>query len=185
MRLICWDVSCLYYFSRYYEFEAMSAGLMRVGWAQPSISAEKDLATTGKAYLFDGFLVRKQLRTISPIEIEPGERWARPPSVASVDGQNDHRVRHVYGKMSITWHKCMAKWQDVSAHRPFLVCSLANDDVIVWRNIFPYTHNKNGVCASIKMVSQRNRTHNETLSVLRVLFLWSHHVDGSALGPVS
>ncbi|XP_033625850.1 ryanodine receptor 2-like [Asterias rubens] len=43
----------------YYEFEAMSAGLMRVGWAQPSISAEKDLATTGKAYLFDGFLARK------------------------------------------------------------------------------------------------------------------------------
>jgi hypothetical protein len=43
---------------------------------------------------------------------------------------------------------------------------------IVWQNILAYTRYENGVCACIKMVSQRNRTHNETLRVLRVLGLW-------------
>jgi hypothetical protein len=28
----------------------------------------------------------------------------------------------------------MANWQDVIEHRPFLVFSLVNDDVIVWQN---------------------------------------------------
>ena len=49
--------------------------------------------------------------------------------------QNEHHVTRVYGKMSITWHACMAKWQDVSTHRPFLVRLLVNDDVTVWQNI--------------------------------------------------
>ena len=115
--------------------------------------------------------------SVYTIEIEPGERWARPPSVSSVEAAYQYRAIRAYGKIIILWHARMAKWQDVSAHRPFLVFSLVNDDVIVWQNcmakcILPYTRYENGVCASIKMVSQRNHTHNETLSVLRVLFLW-------------
>ena len=65
----------------------------------------------------------------------------------------------------------MVKWQDVSAHT-FSSVFIVNDDVIVWQNILPYERNKNGLCATIKMVSQRNRAHNETLSVLQFLFLW-------------
>ena len=105
------------------------------------------------------------------IEIEPGDCWARPPSVSSVDATYRYCATCVYGKTIIAWDVCMGKWQDVSAHRPLLVCSLVNNGVTVRQNILPYTRNKNGVCASIKMVSQRNRTHNETLGVLRVLFL--------------
>ena len=50
--------------------------------------------------------------------------------------QNDHCAGRVYGKISITWHACMAKWQDFSTHSPFLVFSLVNvHDVTVGQNI--------------------------------------------------
>ena len=81
-------------------------------------------------------------------------------------------------------------WQDVSAHRPFLVF------IVHWwchhmaKYFAIYTRNKNGACAYIKMVSQWNHTHNETLCLLRVLFLWSKHslytciveIDGTISG---
>ena len=66
----------------------------------------------------------------------------------------------------------MAKWQDGIAHKPLLVFSLVNVTSTTWQNILPYTHKK-GERPPIRMVSQRNPMHNNTLSVLWVLFLWS------------
>ena len=88
---------------------------------------------------------------VRSIEIKPGESWAQPSLVLSVDA--------AYRTMG---HTCMAKW---SSQECTWVFSLVNDNGA-------YCMAKKCIRASIKVVSQRNRTHNVTLSILRVLFLW-------------
>lgn len=42
----------------YFEFEVVTAGSMRVGWARPGCTPDKDLGSDDQAYVFDGFEVR-------------------------------------------------------------------------------------------------------------------------------
>lgn len=41
----------------YFEFDAVTVGEMRVGWARPSVRADKELGTDELAYVFNGFKV--------------------------------------------------------------------------------------------------------------------------------
>ena len=41
----------------YFEFEAVTVGEMRVGWARPSVRADKELGADELAYVFNGFKV--------------------------------------------------------------------------------------------------------------------------------
>lgn len=41
----------------YFEFEIVTAGKMRVGWARPSCTPDKELGSDDLAYVFDGFEV--------------------------------------------------------------------------------------------------------------------------------
>lgn len=42
----------------YFEFEAVTVGEMRVGWARPSVRADTELGADELAYVFNGFKVR-------------------------------------------------------------------------------------------------------------------------------
>lgn len=42
----------------YFEFEVVTVGSMRVGWARPGCTPDKDLGADDQAYVFDGFEVR-------------------------------------------------------------------------------------------------------------------------------
>ena len=41
----------------YFEFEAVTVGDMRVGWARPSVRADTELGADELAYVFNGFKV--------------------------------------------------------------------------------------------------------------------------------
>lgn len=55
----------------YFEFEVLTAGNMRVGWAQPGCSPDKELGSDDQAYVFDGFEVRQSNLTTFDIPIDP------------------------------------------------------------------------------------------------------------------
>lgn len=44
----------------YFEFEALTGGDMRVGWARPGCRSDFDLGMDDQAYVFDGYKVNKQ-----------------------------------------------------------------------------------------------------------------------------
>jgi ryanodine receptor 3 len=44
----------------YFEFEALTGGDMRVGWARPGCRSDFDLGMDDQAYVFDGYKVNRQ-----------------------------------------------------------------------------------------------------------------------------
>lgn len=46
----------------YFECELVTAGKMRVGWARPGCTPEKELGSDDQAFVFDGFEVIILLR---------------------------------------------------------------------------------------------------------------------------
>lgn len=44
----------------YFEFEAVTGGDMRVGWARPGCKPDVELGTDKLAFVFDGYRVRCQ-----------------------------------------------------------------------------------------------------------------------------
>lgn len=42
----------------YFEFEVETDGTMRVGWARPDCTPDKELGSDDQAFVFDGFEVR-------------------------------------------------------------------------------------------------------------------------------
>lgn len=47
----------------YFEFEAVTVGEMRVGWARPSVRADTELGADELAYVFNGFKVGSNCST--------------------------------------------------------------------------------------------------------------------------
>lgn len=50
----------------YFEFEALSGGDMRVGWARPGCRPDVELGTDDQAFVFDGYRVN-QFQPVGPI----------------------------------------------------------------------------------------------------------------------
>ncbi|CAJ1067174.1 ryanodine receptor 2 [Xyrichtys novacula] len=57
----------------YFEFEIVTAGKMRVGWARPSCTPDKELGSDDKAYVFDGFEAQWYHQGVEPL----GRPWQR------------------------------------------------------------------------------------------------------------
>ncbi|XP_074531886.1 ryanodine receptor 2 [Halichoeres trimaculatus] len=57
----------------YFEFETVTAGEMRVGWARPSCSPDKELGSDDQAYVFDGFEAQWYHQGVEPL----GRPWQR------------------------------------------------------------------------------------------------------------
>lgn len=48
----------------YFEFEAVTAGEMRVGWARPTCKPDMELGSDGNAFVFNGYKVCNFLENI-------------------------------------------------------------------------------------------------------------------------
>ncbi|XP_073337843.1 ryanodine receptor 2 [Pagrus major] len=57
----------------YFEFEVVTAGSMRVGWARPGCTPDKDLGSDEQAYVFDGFEAQWYHQGVEPL----GCPWQR------------------------------------------------------------------------------------------------------------
>ncbi|XP_027862465.1 ryanodine receptor 2 [Xiphophorus couchianus] len=57
----------------YFEFEVLTAGNMRVGWARPGCTPDKELGSDDQAYVFDGFEAQWCHQGGEPL----GRRWLR------------------------------------------------------------------------------------------------------------
>ncbi len=44
-------------YTRYYEVELLTGGMMRIGWATPTFPAGVPLGSDDKSYAYDGYLV--------------------------------------------------------------------------------------------------------------------------------
>jgi hypothetical protein len=51
----------------YFEFEAVTTGEMRVGWARPSVHADTELGADELAYVFNGNKVSRPLSVASTL----------------------------------------------------------------------------------------------------------------------
>ncbi len=49
-------------YPRYYEFEVLLPGPMKVGWTKISMEPGQELGADGKAFMFDGHMVKLDLR---------------------------------------------------------------------------------------------------------------------------
>ncbi|XP_041802824.1 ryanodine receptor 2-like [Chelmon rostratus] len=57
----------------YFEFEIMTAGNMRVGWARPGCTPDKELGSDDQAFVFDGFEAQWCHQGVEPL----GRPWQR------------------------------------------------------------------------------------------------------------
>ncbi|KAF3708096.1 Ryanodine receptor 2 [Channa argus] len=57
----------------YFEFEILTAGNMRVGWARPGCAPDKELGSDDQAYVFDGFEAQWYHQGCEPL----GRLWQR------------------------------------------------------------------------------------------------------------
>ena len=54
---------------RYYEFEVLVPGKMKVGWAKMSLESGKELGTDGNSFVFDGFSVSTRISFYSRLSL--------------------------------------------------------------------------------------------------------------------
>ncbi|XP_071061794.1 ryanodine receptor 2 isoform X1 [Pseudochaenichthys georgianus] len=57
----------------YFEFEIVTAGNMKVGWARPNCAPDKELGSDDQAYVFDGFEAQWYHQGVEPL----GRPWQR------------------------------------------------------------------------------------------------------------
>ncbi|KAA8583639.1 hypothetical protein FQN60_014847 [Etheostoma spectabile] len=57
----------------YFELEIVTAGNMRVGWARPGCTPDKELGSDNQAYVFDGFEAQWYHQGVEPL----GRQWQR------------------------------------------------------------------------------------------------------------
>lgn len=84
----------------YFEFEAVTAGDMRVGWSRPGCQPDQELGSDERAFAFDGLKVSAH-RAPHPA------RTLRPPPSQSLRGggggaSHGHLPEHELGKEFIT-----------------------------------------------------------------------------------
>ena len=59
----------------YFEFEAVTTGEMRVGWARPQIRPDIELGADDLAYVFNGHRVSPKTDPIRAPEHRGGRKW--------------------------------------------------------------------------------------------------------------
>lgn len=61
----------------YFEFEAVTGGDMRVGWARPGCKPDVELGTDDQAYVFDGHRVSWEMKPFRPVQTGSSDCWKR------------------------------------------------------------------------------------------------------------
>jgi hypothetical protein len=59
----------------YFEFEAVTAGDMRVGWSRPGCQPDQELGSDERAFAFDGFKVSALLGTWTGLHVANAGPW--------------------------------------------------------------------------------------------------------------
>lgn len=63
----------------YFEFEAVTTGEMRVGWARPNVRPDVELGADDLAYVFNGHRVSKGALAAYPSKCCSGPLFIQPP----------------------------------------------------------------------------------------------------------
>ncbi|XP_071336383.1 ryanodine receptor 2 isoform X3 [Trachinotus anak] len=72
----------------YFEFEVLTAGNMRVGWARPGCTLDKELGSDDQAYVFDGFEAQWYHQGGEPL----GRPWQRGDVVGCLVDMAEHTM---------------------------------------------------------------------------------------------
>lgn len=109
----------------YFEFEAVTGGDMRVGWARPGCKPDVELGTDDQAYVFDGYRVSwEMMKPFRPVQTGSSDCWKHFEGVLFMfhgvgvfsQGHRLHMGSRLFGRC---WHSgdvvgCMINMEDKS-----------------------------------------------------------------------
>ncbi|KAI4894480.1 hypothetical protein NFI96_026241 [Prochilodus magdalenae] len=111
----------------YFEFEAVTVGEMRVGWARPSVHADRELGSDELAYVFNGFKAQRWHVGSEPF----GRQW-QPGDVVGcmIDLTEQNIMFTLNGEMLISDSGSEMAFKDIDIGEGFIpVCSLGLSQV--------------------------------------------------------
>ncbi|XP_076875611.1 ryanodine receptor 1 isoform X2 [Brachyhypopomus gauderio] len=111
----------------YFEFEAVTVGEMRVGWARPSVHADKELGSDDLAYVFNGFKAQRWHVGSEPF----GRQWQRGDVVGCMIDLSEQNIMFTLnGEMLISDSGSEMAFKDIEIGEGFIpVCSLGLSQV--------------------------------------------------------
>ncbi|XP_046876649.1 ryanodine receptor 1 isoform X4 [Hypomesus transpacificus] len=111
----------------YFEFEAVTVGEMRVGWARPSVRADTDLGADDLAYVFNGFKAQRWHVGNEPF----GRQWLSGDVVGCmIDLPEQNIMFTLNGEMLISDSGSEMAFKDIEIGDGFIpVCSLGMSQV--------------------------------------------------------
>ncbi|TRY98674.1 hypothetical protein DNTS_033428 [Danionella cerebrum] len=111
----------------YFEFEAMTVGEMRVGWARPSVHADRELGSDDLAYVFNGFKAQRWHVGNEPF----GRQWQSGDVVGCMIDLTEQNIMFTLnGEMLISDSGSEMAFKDIEIGEGFIpVCSLGLSQV--------------------------------------------------------
>uniref|UniRef100_W5KMZ7 Ryanodine receptor 1 n=1 Tax=Astyanax mexicanus TaxID=7994 RepID=W5KMZ7_ASTMX len=111
----------------YFEFEAVTVGEMRVGWARPSVHADKELGSDDLAYVFNGFKAQRWHVGSEPF----GRQWQSGDVVGCMIDLTEQNIMFTLnGEMLISDSGSEMAFKDIEIGEGFIpVCSLGLSQV--------------------------------------------------------
>uniref|UniRef100_A0A9J8AYF0 Ryanodine receptor 1a (skeletal) n=1 Tax=Cyprinus carpio carpio TaxID=630221 RepID=A0A9J8AYF0_CYPCA len=111
----------------YFEFEAVTVGEMRVGWARPSVHADRELGSDDLAYVFNGFKAQRWHIGNEPF----GRQWQSGDVVGCMIDLTEQNIMFTLnGEMLISDSGSEMAFKDIEIGEGFIpVCSLGLSQV--------------------------------------------------------
>uniref|UniRef100_A0A3Q3H386 Ryanodine receptor 1a (skeletal) n=1 Tax=Kryptolebias marmoratus TaxID=37003 RepID=A0A3Q3H386_KRYMA len=111
----------------YFEFEAVTVGEMRVGWARPSVRADTELGADELAYVFNGFKAQRWHVGTEPF----GRQWQSGDVVGCMIDLTEMNIMFTLnGEMLISDSGSEMAFKDIEIGEGFIpVCSLGLSQV--------------------------------------------------------
>ncbi|KAJ3591316.1 hypothetical protein NHX12_009262, partial [Muraenolepis orangiensis] len=111
----------------YFEFEAVTLGEMRVGWARPSVRADTELGADELAYVFNGFKAQRWHVGTEPF----GRQWLSGDVVGCMIDLTEMNIMFTLnGEMLISDSGSEMAFKDIEVGEGFIpVCSLGLSQV--------------------------------------------------------
>ncbi|XP_073771088.1 ryanodine receptor 1 isoform X3 [Danio rerio] len=111
----------------YFEFEAVTVGEMRVGWARPSVHADRELGSDDLAYVFNGFKSQRWHIGNEPF----GRQWQSGDVVGCMIDLTEQNIMFTLnGEMLISDSGSEMAFKDIEIGEGFIpVCSLGMSQV--------------------------------------------------------
>ncbi|XP_050977787.1 ryanodine receptor 1 isoform X4 [Labeo rohita] len=111
----------------YFEFEAVTVGEMRVGWARPSVHADRELGSDDLAYVFNGFKAQRWHIGNEPF----GRQWQSGDVVGCMIDLTELNIMFTLnGEMLISDSGSEMAFKDIEIGEGFIpVCSLGLSQV--------------------------------------------------------